>query len=383
MSKGFKVLGLITINILFIALITFKPVNASEKLLMQVTNTESQYKTIEAVKGDYTEKGGVMNAELVYLVNDILTIKEAEGTFVEYLVTDGQAVGKGDKLFSYRIPFDPITIEEKKLAFERTKSSYEGDLRRRESDIAENSKSLQSMDQTTIEAQSLRLRLTKMELGYDQFKYQGQANIKALEEAIDEMELNSEIKYVYAPYDGIVSTPYDGIVTTQFGSISTNDGLSEGMPIDSRMELVRINDTKSAVLVAPAAGANKLWYNQEVSVTMISSRQENKGISYPGRIVSIDSVLDNKSNTGMIFIKLDDESLYSTISSANVTADAVYLQDVFVLPLNTVNLNNEERYIYYLDETGDMHKQYITGRSNGVEMWVYDGLTEGQKIIVE
>lgn len=383
MSKGFKVLGLITINILFIALITFKPVNASEKLLMQVTNTESQYKTIEAVKGDYTEKGGVMNAELVYLVNDILTIKEAEGTFVEYLVTDGQTVGKGDKLFSYRIPFDPITIEEKKLAFERTKSSYEGDLRRRESDIAENSKSLQSMDQTTIEAQSLRLRLTKMELGYDQFKYQGQANIKALEEAIDEMELNSEIKYVYAPYDGIVSTPYDGIVTTQFGSISTNDGLSEGMPIDSRMELVRINDTKSAVLVAPAAGANKLWYNQEVSVTMISSRQENKGISYPGRIVSIDSVLDNKSNTGMIFIKLDDESLYSTISSANVTADAVYLQDVFVLPLNTVNLNNEERYIYYLDETGDMHKQYITGRSNGVEMWVYDGLTEGQKIIVE
>ena len=383
MSKGFKVLGLITINILFIALFTFKPVNASEKLLLQVTNTESQYKTIEAVKGDYTEKGGVMNAELVYLVNDILTIKEAEGTFVEYLVTDGQAVGKGDKLFSYRIPFDPITIEEKKLAFERTKSSYEGDLRRRESDIAENSKSLQSMDQTTIEAQSLRLRLTKMELGYDQFKYQGQANIKALEEAIDEMELNSEIKYVYAPYDGIVSTPYDGIVTTQFGSISTNDGLSEGMPIDSRMELVRINDTKSAVLVAPAAGANKLWYNQEVSVTMISSRQENKGISYPGRIVSIDSVLDNKSNTGMIFIKLDDESLYSTISSANVTADAVYLQDVFVLPLNTVNLNNEERYIYYLDETGDMHKQYITGRSNGVEMWVYDGLTEGQKIIVE
>ncbi len=243
---------------------------------------------------------------------------------------------------------------------------------------------MQRMDQTTIEAQSFRLKVTKMEFGYEQFKFQGEANIKALKDAIEEMELNSGIKYIYAPYDGIVSTPYDGLVTTPFGGIvSTNDGLSEGMAIDSNMELIRIYDIKSAVFVASSAGANKLWYNQEVSLSMISNNQENKGISYPGKIVSMDSVLDNKANTGMIFIKLADEKLYSTISSANVTADAVYLQDVFVLPIEAVNLNNEERYMYYLDESGNMHKQYITGRSNGVEMWVYDGLTEGQKIIVE
>ena len=368
MSKGFKVLGLIAINVLFIALFTFKPVNASEEPTLQDAHTDSSYKTIEVIKGDYTEKGGVMNAELIYLVNDSLTIKEAEGTFIEYLVSDGQIVENGDELFSYRIPFDSIAVEEKKIGLEQSRRSYEEELSRRESEMAENRMALESMDQTTIEAQSFRLKVTKMEIGYDQFKHQGQANIKALEEAIDEMELSSEIKYVYAPYDGIVST---------------DDRIIEDIAINPKMELIRIFDIKSAALVAPASGANKLWYNQEVSVTMISTRQENKETSYPGRIVSIDSVLDNKANTGMIFIKLDDESLYSTISKANITADAVYLHDVFVIPLDAVNLNNEERYIYYLDGTGEIHKQYITGRNNGVEMWVYDGLTEDQKIVVD
>ena len=57
----------------------------------------------------------------------------------------------------------------------------------------------------------------------------------------------------------------------------------------------------------------------------------------------------------MIFIKLDDESLYSNISKANITADAVHVH-MYLLPLKAVNFNNEERYIYYLDETGDIHK---------------------------
>ena len=159
--------------------------------------------------------------------------------------------------------------------------------------------------------------------------------------------------------------------------------ISEDQQIGPNMELVRIYDVKSAVLVGSAAGANKLWYNLDVSASMVSSRQENKGKVYKGKVISIDSVLDNKASTGMVFIKLDDESLYSTISKANISADAVYLHNVFVLPLDAVNFNNEERFIYYYDETGDIHKQYITGRNNGLEMWVYDGLTEGQKIIVD
>lgn len=368
MSKGFKVLGLMTINILFIALFTFRPANASEEVVLQNTKPEASYKTINATRGDYMEKGAVMNAELTFLVNDSLAIKEADGIFIEYLVSDDQLVEKGDKLLSYQIPFDFIAIEEKKLALDQTMESYKTNIKKREAEIAENRESLQRMDQATIEAQSFRLRITKMEISYDQFKYQSEMNINALKETIKEMELNSEIKHVYAPYDGIVST---------------NDRIIEDTSINPYMELVRIYDVKSAVLAASATGANKLWYNQEVSVTMISNRQENKGVSYPGKVISMDSVLDNKANTGIIFIKLEDESLYYTISSANITADAVYLHDVFVLPLKAVHFNNEERYIYYLDETGDIHKHYITGRNNGVEMWVYDGLNESQKIIVD
>ena len=369
MSKGYKILGLAIVSFLFIALFTFRPVSASEEVTLKDTVNKSSYKTIEAVRGDYTEKGAVMNAELTFLRNDGLAIKESEGTFIEYLVTDGQMVKKGDELLSYRIPFDSIAVEEKKLALELNQKSYEAELMRRETEIADNRNSLMMKDHTTIEAQILNLRITKLEIGYDQFKYQGEKNIEAMNETIEEMKLSSEIKYIYAPYDGVV--------------YNLDERLIEDQSINPYMELIRIYDIQSAVLYAQEVGANKLWYNQEVSVSMVSNRQENKGITYPGKVISMDSVLDNKANTGMIFIKLDDESLYSNISKANITADAVHVHDVFVLPLKAVNFNNEERYIYYLDETGDIHKQYITGRNNGVDMWVYEGLTEGQKIIVD
>lgn len=367
MSKGYKILGLVVINLLFIALFTFQLVNAKQEDI-QDSNHESIYKTIEAGKGEYKEKGAVMNAELYFLRNDGLAIKESEGTFVEYLVTNEQVVKKGDALLSYEIPFDHIAVEEKRLSLEQNQKAYETDLRKRESEIAENRKLLQEMDLTTIEAQSFTLKITKMEISYDQFKYQSSKNINALKEDIEELELNSELKYIYAPYDGIVTT---------------DDKITEELPLTQHMELLHIYDTKSAVLAAPAAGANKIWYNQEVSITRISNHQENKAESYKGKVASLDSVLGYKASTGMIFVMLDDPDLYETISRANIAADSVVLNNVFVLPLNVVNINNDERYIYYLDETGEIHKQYITGRDNGVEMWVYSGLSEGQRVIID
>lgn len=367
MSKEFKLLGLIIITIFCIAPFTFISVNASEDIVEDAKN-KSSYTTVEVVKGDYIEKGAVMDAELTFLRSDGIAIKEGEGTFIEYLVNNGQSVLEGDALLSYSVWYDYIAVEEKKFALEQAIKSYEADLGRREAEIAENISIWQNMDQTTIDAQSFRLKITKLEVGYDQFKFQGEKNIKAMQESIDDMESNAEIKYLYAPYDGIVIT---------------DDKIVEDTSINQYMELLRIYDTKSAVLAASAAKANKLWYNQEVSVTMISSKQENRGTSYKGKVISTDSVLDNKASTGRIFIKLEDESLYSTISKANITADAIYLQDVFLIPLKAVHFNNEERYIYYLDDSGDMHKQYITGRHNGVDMWVYDGLTVGQKIVVD
>ena len=68
---------------------------------------------------------------------------------------------KGDRLLSYRIPFDYIAVEEKKLALQLNKKNYDLELRRREAQIAENRSFLQEMDQTTIDAQILNLSIIK------------------------------------------------------------------------------------------------------------------------------------------------------------------------------------------------------------------------------
>lgn len=367
MFRGLKKAGYLTISILFISLLTFQIVNADEDHI-QDTNPSDTFNTIELKLGDYNEKGAVNNAELVFLRNDVLSIKEAEGTFIEYLVSNNEIVEKGQALLSYRIPYDHIGVEEKKLSLVQNQKSYEEDLRNREAEIAAQRSLLQSMEQKSIEAQTLRLKITKLEIDYERFKYQSRKSIDNLKKTIADMEAASQIQYIYAPYDGWVFT---------------DDRIKEDQPINSRMELIRIYDINSAVLAAPAAGANKIWYNQEVSITRISNRQENRSSVYKGKVIAADSVLDNKASTGMIYIALEDRELYSTISKANVSADSVMVKNVFVIPLKAVKFFNEERYINYLDEAGVIHKQYITGRDNGVEMWVYNGLSEGQKIIVD
>jgi hypothetical protein len=72
-----------------------------------------------------------------------------------------------------------------------------------------------------------------------------------------------------------------------------------------------------------------------------------------------------------------------TIQMANISAAAVTVEQVPIIPLKAVKTENDRKYVYQKDSDGSLRRQYITGRDNGTDMWVYSGLSAGQNIVVD
>lgn len=322
----------------------------------------------EVVIGDYEEKGTLKNLEWKYLRYDSLSIPYPSGTFVNYLVEEGQEVKKGEKLLSYRLPFDPISLEEKELKLKQSLEAYELACRQREAEIDESEKRLKILEQGTYDAKIAKLNLEKQKLSFRQYCYQTEKALDIQKEDIKTIKAKEELQYLYAPYDGF---------------IHKGDGVLEAMDIDSRKVLLTILDKKSAVLGTEVSGNESLWFDMKVSVTGIINRKEDKDNLHTGRILSSDSLFEGKLTTGMLYVAVDDRELVDTIQMANITAAAVTVEQVPIIPLKAVKTENDRKYVYQKDSDGSLRRQYITGRDNGTDMWVYNGLSAGQNIVVD
>ncbi len=322
----------------------------------------------EVVIGNYEEKGTLKNLEWKYLRYDSLSIPYPNGTFVNYLVEEGQEVKKGEKLLSYRLPFDPITLEEKELKLKQSLEAYELATRQREAEIDEGEKRLKILEQGTYDAKIAKLNLEKQKLSFRQYCYQTEKALGIQKEDIKTIKAKEELQYLYAPYDGI---------------IHKGDGISEAMEIDNRKVLLTILDKKSAVLGTEVSGNESLWFDMKVSVTGITNRKEDKDHLYTGRVLSSDSLFEGKITTGMLYVAVEDRELVDTIQMANISAAAVAVERVPIIPIKAVKTENDRRFVYQKDSDGSLRRQYITGRDNGTDMWVYSGLSAGQNIVVD
>jgi biotin carboxyl carrier protein len=332
------------------------------------TDQDKEVSYKEVAIGDYEEKGTLKNLEWKYLRYDSLSIPYPSGTFVNYLVEEGQEVKKGEKLLSYRLPFDPISLEEKELKLKQSLEAYELACRQREAEIDESEKRLKILEQGTYDAKIAKLNLEKQKLSFRQYCYQTEKNLDIQKEDIKTIKAKEELQYLYAPYDGF---------------IHKGEGVSEDMSIDSRKVLLTILDKKSAVLGTEVSGNESLWFDMKVSVTGIINRKEDKDNLHTGRILSSDSLFEGKLTTGMLYVAVDDRELVDTIQMANISAATVTVEQVPIIPIKSVKTENDRKFVYQKDSDGSLRRQYITGRDNGTDMWVYSGLSAGQNIVVD
>lgn len=361
----------ITVTILLVLSLFTSPFAFAEQasILEDDSQIKVVSKTLEVKLGEYMERSSISNAEADFLRSDQLTISDSNGIFIEYLVTNGQEVFKGDALASYRVPVDTITIEEKKMNMYHAESGYIDSLHQMEESLANSMNDLNNLDTNSIEEQIQHIKIQKQEMEYEKNKKQLQENLDNLKSEIDELEAQLQPKYVYAPYDGIVY---------MFNEIM------EETAINRDTNLLFIFDPNSAVLTAPAAASNKMWYNMDVSVALITNRQEDRSSMYNGKIIAADSLLNGLVSSDTYYIQVENgKDILGYGQRANIYGEEIKIKNVIVIPSNLVKTDSDRKYVYILDVDGVVRKQYITGRDNGVDMWVYNGLNEGQHIVIE
>ena len=339
-------------------------------------SVKSKPKTVKAYIGDYTEVSSLKNMGLTALKYADLRIKEAEGNLVEVLVQRGQFVKKDQPLISYTIPVDELILEEKEILMKKSEESFKEACEQKERDIAENLSKIMTMDGSSIETQILRLNIQKMQLSYEQYVYQTQKSLDKQREELEKQKADKELKYVLAPFDGFVFQ-----IDTQ---------MKKGTILNSGTVVASIMDINSIVLQADSAGVANMWYNLDVEIYPIFNRREDVENRFKGKVVAIDSLLNGEAKTGKIYIRSDSltEKMGVYGINANILADGVRVKNVLLIPSEAVKTEDIRavktlKYVYIIDANGEERKQYISGRDNGVETWVYNGLSEGQEIVIE
>ena len=367
-NKKIIILGLLVLSLFTSSIALADQLNNSEETIEQEEISRA-HKIYEVKKGDYTEVTSLRNAEVISLRDDSVRINHDNGVFGEYLVENFQEVKKGDPLISYTIGVDLISIEEMKMNLVRSEDDFSKGLGRRQEELANLRESLLYVESDSNNEKRAKINIQKKEIELEKYINQTEKNLENTRERIRELELNLEPHYVYAPYNGIVFF---------------FDPVKEGMAIDRGTHLLQIVDTDSVFLSAPSSANDKLWYNMQVSVTLITNRQEDTSNVYKGKIISADSLINRQVSSGTFYIQIENaKEILQFGQTANVYAEEIRVEDVIVIPSSSVNLDSGKRYVYILDDSGAMRKQYITGRDNGVEMWIYNGLEVGQQIIAD
>lgn len=335
------------------------------------TVTGSNIKTVKAYIGDFIQVSSLKNMELMPLKEIMLTIGEEEGYLVEFMVNWGQFVKKDQPLLSYTVPVDELALEEKEMMLKKNEENYKKTIQEREQDIENSINSMMLKNASSIEAQISMLNIEKKRISLEQYKYQTERSLKKQREELEELKADTEIKYLEAPFDGIIYW--------------FDNRLKKGSILEKGAGYIYMADINSAVLRAESAGANNLWYNLEVTINPIINKQENTTKGIKGKVVAIDSVLNGEAKTGMVYIKPESisEEMASPGQRANITAAAIKVKNVLLIPSKAVKADKGLKYVNILDASGEIRKQYISGRDNGNETWVYNGLSEGQEIVIE
>lgn len=360
--RKIRLAGIVTLIILTVSFYFKESILVNSKAV-------ASYKTVTVSSGNYEEKGVLKNLEWKFLRYDTLSIPFSKGNFYEYLVEEGAEVKKGDALISYYISTDSILIEEKKLLLKQTQQAFEVFSKQKEEEMSVSKKNLDALTPNSYECKILKLKHEKMKVSYEQYRYRTLKTIDKQKEEVKELEDKAKLQYVYAPYDGIVHK---------------DERINEGISINNRTELITILDTKSAFLGASISGTQNLWYDMEIFVTSISNMKEDTENIRKGKILSMDSLFEGKVSTGMIYVQLEDnEDMFDTVPKANISGVMASVKNVPIIPLTAVKTENDASYVYIPKADGTLSRRYITGRDNGVYMWVYNGLSIGQIIIAE
>ena len=331
----------------------------SEELM---TSQQANYKTVSVEMGEYA-KNFEAKVTVAYPFHTSLYWEESNARYREVLVSRGQAVKEGDVLMIFDIEESKTELETLKLQLLRTKEDFE----------AGNAERLAVIDAEKLEAEDLKdydlriaeLEIEKLQAEYEQYVYRCEREIGQIEEKIEALESEMENNQLVAPFDGVIMEVID---------YNLGDKVVKGQ------DLITIYSTDK-FLLKPEGSSAALRYNMQVT---IEAGYGDNVKSYSARVVAASNILPASVKQNLTLIELEQDIQETELKGkVQFQCNIEELQNILVTESGAVSKEDGKTYVYVLN--GDMvQKRYVvTGTGSKEKIWILDGLSEGQTLILD
>ena len=412
MKLSFKTFRRVALGVLFaaavvIASLTFRPAAVGSLVGLKTEAAEE----VTAVKRNMTfwvEAAGVLRATSVRNFGGPPEFADYWQFQIVNIAPEGKAVKKGDLLVSFdsqRMQQDLQTFqgESQQAAKELEKTKAQIDLEQQElaSRIAEAENKHQKIKLKQVEIAGIResskIELDALELEQsrrerdalkerlDWHKKSSEANLKIIagkkvraENKVNLIKQGMENFQAKADRDGVVvyKTKWNG------ERFSVGENIWSGQSI---LEIPDLNTIIAEALVPEVdVGKVKIGQRAEVSIDAFP------GKSYAGHVKSMGTLvrpkawdIPNRVLETRIVLEQLDTSVMRPAMSVKVKIEVATAEDCIAVPLKAVLTTAEGSVVKVKTETGWKRVPVTVGRSNGVDVIVQEGLSQGDRFAAD
>lgn len=292
------------------------------------------------------------------------TISGNNITFSTFLVKNGQRVENGDPIVELNVSVDEVDIESLTLQLTTAEENLEQYIDVNNALLRDYEKRIENAA-TASERKTAQLLYDRLSVSFEEEKERRTAEIESLRNTYSNNTEKKGKEYIYAPMSGVVN----GL-----------NRFRKGDKIGNYTYFGAIYDTDS-VHISVSGGNDQLAYNMPVSIVQGSGQT----------LITVDGVVTSNKNATLApnligrndYIEiLGDPAVLDLGSDVTLRFQTVTMENALMVPKKAVSNDSGGDYVYRY-ENGMSIKQYIlTGGLNPESIWVVDGLSEGDLVVI-
>lgn len=298
-----------------------------------------------------------------------VTVKYKYGKceFVDFAITPGTYVNKGDAIAYVHIEVSEADIEKERIALTRMEERLEQDIK----DYEDIDKYVYSKAYGKHDSEfgvALREHKESVE-AHKQDIEQRRTMIAEQRELIAKMEYAKNLSELVAPTDGYVK---DMITIKRGEEVKDNTTLAVVTPKDTNI-----------ILVPNENNVYRYGKNVEVSLVYDGEKMEGTGVV----ISPSASTMQGNMDSSVAYIRLEIPGIETfnedTTKSIKVKVRDNEMKDVLILPRGSLEESGTTAYATVITPDGSYVKRgVVIGKTGKKYYWILSGLNEGEQVVV-